>query len=241
MTTVSTIITDAYRESNLVSQYSTPNATEVAEALRRLNSLVLSSIGNEVSDGLCDINIGGTYDQSELCDTVIPVNSRLVLNLSAATSLALSHSPQDGQRLAYVDAADTLGTHSLTLDGNGRTIDGSSSLVLNTNGASGQFMYRADLADWVEITNLVEADQMPFPADFDDYFVTMLAMRLNPRHSATIDAASMEALKRSRRQLIARYGITKQVYPDVIRPLDTDRWGYYTSQSAFDLGHFRNI
>jgi hypothetical protein len=192
MTLVSQIITDAYRETNLVPLGATISSNMQTEALNRLNSLVMSVVGNEVADGLSELAIGGDFDQTEFATTEvgIPDNVRVMLNLSSATSLDLDPMPFDGQRLAVVDVSGTLGTYNLTLSGNGRNIEGASSLTLNTNSLTRQWLYRSDTGNWAKLTDLITSDQLPFPEEFDDFFIISLAARLNPRYGQTLDPAS---------------------------------------------------
>lgn len=215
MTLASSIITDAYRESNLIPMGNAPTANQQTEALGRLNVIILSTVGNEAGDGLDDLNIGGAYDQSSLCSVFIPDNARLLLNHTSATTYNLDPEPFEGQRLSIIDVAGRLGTYNVTINGNGRNIEGASSLVLNTNGDNRQWMYRADTGNWVKVISLVSTDQIPFPIEFDDYFITMLAMRLNPRYGQTMPAETVQALKRSRNLLRSRYHAWRQIMPDL--------------------------
>jgi len=204
-----------------------PNTSQQTESLRLLNNIVLSTVGNEVSDPLDDMNIGGTYDETTWTSEFIPDRVRLVLNLSDAKTLKLDPQPYDGQRLSFVDIAGNLATYPLTLDGNGRKIEGVTSLVLNTNSDAREWMYRADLASWVKITSLLYTDALPFPQDFDDYFITMLAMRINPRYGQSLTPETTMALKRSRSQLRARYHACKEVRPDLnTRGFMSDPYSY---------------
>lgn len=205
MALASEIIARAYRESNVISINKTPTTAEQAEGLNLLNSLILSTIGNEAGNELCDLNIGGEFDQSGVCSAFVPENARLVLNQSAARTLGLHPQPYDGQRVAVADAGANLATYNLILDGNGRRIETTATVALNTNSLSRQWMYRGDTGNWVRLTDLVAADTMPFPTEFDDYFIISLAMRLNPRNNATTAQESGSALERQLRQIRARY------------------------------------
>lgn len=205
MSLASDIITAAYRESNLVPIVSTPSTAENTEGLRLLNNLILSTIGSEAGQELRDLNIGGEFDQSDFTSNGVPDNARLILNLAAAKTLELDPQPYEGQRIAVADAGNNLTTHNLTLDGNGRRIEAAATLVLATSGMSRQWMYRADTANWVRLTGLIAADEMPFPQDFDDYFIVSLALRLNPRHGRQLAQESIAALDRQRGQIRARY------------------------------------
>lgn len=205
MTLVSSIISDAYRESQLVPIVSSPTTNEAAEGLRLFNTLLLSTVGNEAGSELHDITIGGTYDQSHFCSSWVPCNSRLILNLAAARSFSLDPRPYEGQRIAIADAGNNLATRNLTLTGNRRQIEGASSLVLSTNGDNRQWLYRSDTGNWVRITALSATDTMPLPGEFDDYFIVSLALRLNPRHRQAMAQESVAALERQKQQIRARY------------------------------------
>jgi hypothetical protein len=205
MTTASSIITAAFRKSNLIAKVSTLDATELAEGLALLNPILLSAVGFEAGEDLADLNIGGTYDQSAYCSTWIPANVRLILNQSGARTLNLHPSPYEGQRLAIADAAGNLATYNLTLSGNGRTIEGATSLILSTNGDSRQWLYRADTANWVKMTSLATSDSMPFPVEFDTYFITRLAIELNPQYGGETAKETLDAMQRIERKLRARY------------------------------------
>lgn len=213
MATASDIIQQAYRESNLVAAGATPTTVESAEALTILNGLLPATIGQEVGQELSDINIGGEFED-RFCEYV-PENARLVLNLSGGRTLRLHPRPYDGQRLAVVDAGEILSANPLTLDGNGRLIEGSPSLVLNTDGARGEWLYRADMGTWVRIAGLALVDDFPFPPEFDDYFSILLAMRLNPRHGRELAQSSASWLESQANRLEARYR----------RPRDKQDWG----------------
>lgn len=227
MTLASEIISRAYREANLVAIAGSPSTNEAAEGLSLLNSLILSTIGDEAGGELSDVNIGGSYDQSSVCSTNVPENVRLVVNQTAARTLTLHPQPYDGQRVAWVDASANFGTYNLTINPNGRKIGGStSSLVLSTNSDNRQYMYRADTGDWVRLTSLASSDTMPFPTEFDDYFIISLAVRLAPRNSAPIPQESIAALERQQGQIRARYR----------RPRPPQDWGSLGIMGQYSSG-----
>lgn len=206
MSLVSDIIQQAYRETNLIPLGATPSDNQNSEALTRLNSIILSAIGNEIAEpGFREVTIGGDEDQSELVSEYVPDNTRLMLNVDADALVGLQPNPYEGQRVALVDIAGNLSTYPFTLDGNGRNIEGAETVTISENSVSHQWMYRADTGNWVRVTALVLEDDMPFPQDFDDYFVTMLALRLSPRYGQMLPQETTEILKRNRGQLRARY------------------------------------
>lgn len=212
MTVVSSIIQQALRETNVIPVAANPNPNEATEALARLQSLVLSVLGNEAGYVLEDWNIANATTilkpsgfVQDPTDFYVPPQARLVCNLTIATVLDLDPQPQDGQRVSVNDALLNFATRNLTLDGNGRLIEGATTKVLSTNGQATQWIYRADLANWVVVDPLADDSEMPFPGEFDDYFITMLAMRLNPRFGRTLDQQSRDRLMQQRDQMILRY------------------------------------
>ena len=107
--------------------------------------------------------------------------------------------------MSILDPFGRLNTYPVTIDANGRTIEGSATLTLDTNGLSREWFYRADLGNWVAISSLVETDEMPYPADFDMFFITYLAMRLNPRYGRMMDEQSQAVFRSERKKFVSRY------------------------------------
>ena len=210
MTLLSAIIQQGFREANIIPIGATPSTNELAEGLKRLQSLILSSLGMEGGEQLSTLPIGNnnvTQPSTFVPEppAYLPSNVRLLCNLTAARTLYLNPNPQDGARLAVVDASANFNTYNLTLNGNGRKVDGGTTDVLSTNSQSIQYFYREDLADWKVISALASSDEMPFPEEYDDMFVIMLALRLGPRNNQKIPQESVVMMERSRDQFRARY------------------------------------
>lgn len=239
MTLVSTIITDAYRESNLIPLVATPNANQITEALRRLNVILLSTVGNEAGDGLTEYNIEGDYTDESLTSPWVPDNARLMLNNTSAKTFLLDPYPQDGQRFSIVDVAGNLATFNTIIDGNGRLIEDAATITLNTNSIFRQWMYRSDVGNWVRIAEVISSDEMPFGLEFDDYFTTALALRINPRYGQIISPDTMGAYQRARSQLRSRYRTTRQVQSDLSSfnwYADQNEHSGYSDLNDFDTG-----
>ncbi len=66
-----------------------------------------------------------------------------------AWTLTLPGSPAAGDAVEVADGYGSFGTNSLTIDGNGNNINGSSSVTLSTNGARFTFVY--DGAEWRQV------------------------------------------------------------------------------------------
>jgi hypothetical protein len=256
MTTVSQIITDAFRQSNLIPVGTSPAQAQQNEALRYINRIVLSVLGNEAGENLSPLGVGSNnisrptgypyFDDLLVNEWFVPENTRIMFNLGNPVSLYLHPNPDDGTRIGVVDVSGNFSTNNLTLKGNGRNIEAASELVLSTNGTANEWMYRADTGNWSKTTNLLIGDVFPFPEDFDDMFITMLAIRINPAYGRMIDAQSAAVLDRSRNQLRARYATHKEIAVEraLVALTNYDaRYGFYaylsngrTPNTLFDLG-----
>jgi hypothetical protein len=241
LTLVSEIIQRAYRANNLIPIGATVTANQSTEALAYLNSLLLSTVGNEASDGLTDIIIGTSYDETDITTQWVPDNARLILNLTAAKTFYLDPQPQDGQRFAIIDVDGNLNTYNVVINGNGRNIETASTVTLNTASLNRQWMYRADTGNWVRIAAVATSDEMPFPREFDDYFILMLAVRLDPQYGQTIPPETARMLSRARSQLHSRYALTKEILPDVDWQSVPSQRRFYTAfgSNNFEVGRTR--
>jgi hypothetical protein len=215
MTLVSEIITDAFRQSNLLAIGSSPTTNQQTEALRYVNRIVMSVLGNEAGENLEAFALGGNnieapsgypwYGEQPFGDWYLPMNKRVMLNLTQVATIPLHPMPSDGARFGIVDTSNNLAVNNLTIQGNGRTIEGLTSLVLNIDGLNQQWFYRQDLGNWMRITNLILTDEFPFPIEFDQMFITLLAMSINPAYGASIDDQTNMLYMRARSQFRARY------------------------------------
>lgn len=252
MTLISSIITDAYREANIIPLRKVPNTDQVAEALRLYNGNIRAIYGDDAGEGLTDWPLGTfNYESPNYGVPYTPyvvehpsINRRLIATNTEAKTIYLTPFPQDGARMGIADPFSRLATVPVTLDANGRTIEGSATLLLDTDGLFREWLYRADLAEWKRISALTEGDENPFPDDFDNFFIIGLALRLNPRYGRTIDDQSAMVFKAERRKFIARYLQSQPLLID-----DSISWPFMSTQSydqqrefssnrAFDRGWY---
>lgn len=220
MTTVSQIITDAYRQGNLIAKGTTPTSAEQAEGLRYLSRIVLSVFGSEAGEELLPFAIGREnisrpggypwYNTVPDNDWFVPKNLRLMLNLQESIDFYLHPEPNDGSRFAINDVAGNLATYNATVHGNGRNIEGSPTVTLSTNSSIIEWFYREDLGNWVRYAPIAIDDEFPFPEKFDDFFITELALRINPSHGVALDQQAAASHARAKRQLTAKY---RQIIP----------------------------
>lgn len=252
MTLISTIIRDAYRESNLIPITSDPTADEMTEGLRLLNRYVLALIGNDAGDPLVSIPIGNHnisrpagypgYSGQPYSDWFAPVNARLILNLVDTQTVYLAPNPEDGARFAFFDGSNNLAIYPLIVNANGATIAGDTSQTFNTNGDNGEYFYRADTNDWALVSPLLSDSSSPFPSKFDDVLIVGLAMRLNPRNGVAANPQSIAAYKDNLRKFKAQYNQTIEVGSElgmVRTPGAKRQWRYYGDPQEFSYGYPR--
>lgn len=221
MSTVSEIIESAFRESELTNELQSATPTQTTQALARLQNIVGSAYGFEVGEPLDDWPIGfeGVHNPRGIGWTQLQwerprINVRMVAASITAQTVYLPANPYDGSRVGLVDPLSRLAAAPITLDAQGRSIEGAATFLANVDALQKIWFYRADKGNWTPITPLVYADDFPFPPEFDDYFITMLAMRLNPRYGRSITSDSAAALSRSMTMLQARYKQSENVGVD---------------------------
>jgi hypothetical protein len=213
VTLVSSIITDAFREGNIIPLGREPNTNQITEALRLYNANIRAIYGGDAGERLVDWPLGaygldepGVVDPRTTDQIQRPTgNARLIATNASAITVYLPPFPQDGAIMAIVDPYNRLATAPVTVDGNGRPVENAASVVLNVNGTTYGWFYRAELAEWVKLASLIATDENPFPDGYDDFFIIGLAMRLNPRYGRMMDPQTATVFKDARRRFVARY------------------------------------
>lgn len=248
MTTLRQIIVDAFREGNLIPSGEVPEDSEFDEALRKLTGIIKGTYGYVIGERLQPLNFGSlgltnAYAKRDDVDdfittTYVPSNIRLMLNNEGPVSVFLPPKPMDGAMFGVVDVAGNLATNTLTVNGNGRNIEDASSVTLNTNSLQKEWFYREDLGNWVAISGLTADSLVPFPEDFDDYFVTMLAMRIAPQFGIETRQETMSYLTNLKSRLRARYAQSRVVgVPLALERMDGTTFGFYDKD--FEYGYVR--
>jgi hypothetical protein len=216
MTANSTLIQAAFRESNFIQKGTDPTAVEQAEALRLLQSMVDSLFGSTVGIKYRPWHIpypfntapetrrfpaaGGTEDNRPARDLKYPpVQSRVILRNTAEQTLYFQNQPMDGAIMSIVDAGFTA---NVILDANGmffETTGNTRTLTIEPR-ADGRnprrdYVFREDTASWNQVNALELTGEMPFPEQFDDYWITGLALRLAPSFGAKMTEVTLARYK----------------------------------------------
>ena len=232
MTIASDIIQSAYREGNLLPIGTEPTDAEVSEALARLNAIIMSTLGAGMGENLYDwlvpqpqrtAPVAANFPQlPQLTQMTLPgampstiylyppKNSRIMWNGTTVTTF-FPEQPSDGSRMAIAQGSglwngdvNTPQT-TITLDGNGRLIDGSPTQSFTNTGPSQQWWYRAELGNWMTVQPVATTDNLPFAPEIDDLWILNLALRLAPRYGKTMPPESVAALKAIRALVAQNY------------------------------------
>lgn len=175
------------------------------------------------------------YDPTILVYPYPPKNSRIVWGQVTQT-VFFPEQPDDGSRMAMIQGTGAgdggSGAAILTLDGNGRTIETSNTKTYTVPLTARQWMYRADLGDWVAIVDLALTDPIPFPREFDDLWITLLSIRLSPRNSKPVSDDTKVALVGMMKRFTTRYRQAQvtvfgsQDFPRSLQSFISGRWFY---------------
>ena len=114
------------------------------------------------------------------------------------------------------------------------------------DGLDSEWFYRADLGNWQKYFPLSMDMEFPFPHEFDEFFIILLTIKLNPAYGTSLDPQSQLMFNRSKTQIRARYtqNIPTRSELALIRPAkvaaDRDQWGntywLYQPNAMFDKG-----
>lgn len=137
-----------------------------------------------------------------------PKNSRIVFagkTGQTPETIFFPEAPDDGSRIGLIQGATGSNGVVLTLDGNGRLIDGAPTFQVTSPITHMRWLYRADLGDWRPMAQLLGTDEMPFSEDMDQFFVAALAIRFAPSYDKTVSAATAQAYKDGLSAFRSRY------------------------------------
>lgn len=137
-----------------------------------------------------------------------PQNTRIVFGGVTGT-VYFPAAPDDGAQMALVQGSGAgdggVPGAILTLNGNGRTIEGANTQTETDPVTEKRWLYRADIADWVALATLELADEMPFSEDVDDFWITRLCIRLCPEYGKSASPELANAYKVAKAQFLAKY------------------------------------
>ncbi len=226
----SAAVTRAYREAAIRPIGTTPTTDEFEEGLDRLNGFLDSLFGAEIGQLLTDVQVPliqrtaesaranfnlpfpnsltnfdqlpAQYEQTVVDQFVLAPNSRVLWRGTDATTVFFPQYPGDGAR---VEIVNTGASATLTLDGNGRRINGSDQATFLDSDTRVTYFYRADLGDWKPITQLTLTDELPLPAEFDRLIICGTAISLTALDEINPSSGTMFMYERLLKRCKERY------------------------------------
>lgn len=217
MTTIAQLITDAYQINNLIALSVIPSAAEQAKSLRYVNRLFKSLFGNEIGDKLSDgvLSSGGItypdYAYSYPINTFnVRSNTRILNSSTSAVTIYMPTNPQGGARVSFVDLTGAVSANPVTVVAEDRLIEGVVGKTINTDSEADDWFYRDDLASWQKISSLELTDEFPLPEEFEELFISLLVLRLDPAQGVTTGEELGYLMKQMVRKLRARYRQTTE-------------------------------
>lgn len=207
MTTCRTIIRHAMIELGVLEGEGNPSATEASDGLFRLQAIIDGLFGCGVGTALVDLEVTGA--------TAILTDQRALVSATGSFTITMPDTPDNGSRIQVVDILGNLATYPLTLDGNGRKVEGSATKAIT---AGGTWIYTADTANWQKVSPLALDDALLLGDD--EFFTLETAKRLAPMYGAQMSRESVVALQRAANRIRARFA-SRGVVPadDAVRLL----------------------
>lgn len=225
MTIASEIVKKAYREGNLIAAGTEPNTIQATEGLAFLNEFIDSLFGFELGEFSMDWPVPPSPTAPVLANYPLlprsnslpsdvwpypPGNVRLILALTANTTIYLPQSPVDGERFAIINVGDAT-TYNLTVNANGRLIKGSATMTDTPGNLAGQVLfYDASQANWKLISVLEATSESPFQLCYDTFLSLGTLKRLVGGYGRSIRPEQVDTFKRLERRMKSQY---RQVMP----------------------------
>lgn len=155
-----------------------PTADEAADALISINSLKRALFGTVIGPRLSPLALTGSAGQAESGgEYQLP---------SGAFTLTAPLNPRSGARFGVVDANLGWTANPLTINRNGRLINGTNgNYLISTAGQNTRFWFRGDTGDWIIEGDFANLDQaIEFPDPLIAYLPNMLAVVIAAEYGA---------------------------------------------------------
>jgi len=239
MATLAELIARAYRQENLTAAGQGLTTVQLDEGVGIFNDIWRQMLGTTAGEKLGDWPVppGPTSPvyadyplvprAQSLPTDVYPYpqqNYNLVTNLSAPQTVYFQQNPADGARMGLTNVGASYATQPLTINANGRLIEGAATLVLSAATATPLlWFYRADLSDWKRVATLVSTDTSPLPEDFDAFWRCAIAIELCPRFGKDPKSVTVKTHREGKAKIVGRYN---QTMPSAVDPYNVWRMPY---------------
>lgn len=206
MSTIRELVTEAFRENNLIQVGDTPDGAEYTEAEKRLLRIISALFGAGFGEPLVSSVVDYTTDTYGLTP-----NTRILVTDDTQSTIYLPKLPSDGERAAIADPSGLLSSNNIILTPLSGTIEGAASVTLSTANLIREWFYRADTGNWVRVTDLADSASSPFPVEFDDLLIQSLSMRIAPRYGTATAAESARVFSEMTKMFKARYRQRREI------------------------------
>jgi hypothetical protein len=220
----------AYREAAIRGIGVPLTTAEYDEGLDRLNGFLDSLFGAEIGELLTDVQVPqiqrtadsaranaplpfpnsltsfdqlpAQWEESTTDQVVLPINARVLWRGTTNTTIYLPQNPGDGARTSIVN---TGATATLTIDGNGRLVNGANTATILSTDPNVTYFYRADLGEWKPIAELALTDDIPLPSEFNRLIICGTAIALTALDEINPSSGTMFTYERLLRRCKERY------------------------------------
>ena len=203
------VISRAFRLLGTLAGGDTPLANDAADGLTAFNAMKRAWFGALIGPRLSPLPLAGVNGQAEN-------GGEYQIPGGAAFTLTAPANPRSGARFGAVDAALGWGAWPLTVNPNGRLMNGSvANTLIATAGADARWWFRGDAGGWVaEADSPALTSVIEFPDGIIAYMPYMLAVVLAAEFAADL-TAEIEAANLEGRAVLARtYGRRGRAQPE---------------------------
>jgi hypothetical protein len=193
MTTNADIIRRTYRLMGVLAAGDEPTGADAADAMERLQSLILGLPGLLLRGRWCDVATSAAYTAKESERVTVTLPGAVTLPLTMSDCAVGSRPPRDLARVQIIGATDP---------------------------NVGLWVYVASVGAWKKLTDLEIAGDFPFGAEDVEGIAAQLAVDLSPEFgdSATINQRTVDRAQISAKSFRARFLRTQPYDPS--RPDD---------------------
>lgn len=197
MTKVSVLATRSLRFLGVVVGGDTPETEDQSIAETELLDLLKL---------LPEYGAGREYRELETSVGVtVESDVRLIATVSGIV-ITTPENPKDGSRFMIIPVAG-----AVSVVPEGRKIQGSSSTITVTSPS--QWVYRADLGDWLLVTGLTNASDSPYPDWVDGPLVKLNAGEIAPIFAMSLTSDQYRKIEDARMLLAAHYSRPRETKP----------------------------
>lgn len=205
MTTCLSIVTSALRVCRVIGAGQTPPAGDAADAMSALQRRIRHLAGYGAAYPYRQRVVSGSH-------TIHRDDMGADCVVTATATLTLPENPRPGARVRV----RALPGVTVTVARNGLLIAGAASDATVSAGAMAEWMFRDDLGSWNLISALSLSDEMPYPDEFDDAWIYILAAVIGPEYGSNHELSQTQIAH-------AQHGYTRlaaKYVPSLPAPID---------------------